>query len=245
MPLIPFPNVPNVPGVPAIPRANTGANRTTTALLGAVNGILWSALQSEARWGIYDKKGKPLADPSNITGLAKTISSSLGMGPTQSTLSISYNRDIRVSDFPVEKGSFASYNRVQMPSEIVVQIAFQGSESERTAFLQAIDKASISTDLYDVAMPEGNLSNYSITGFSYERSAQRGATLLIFNISLKKIRQVTSKYTTATKSPSAASPDNAGKVQATTPSASTLTSVAKQVPSLASSAKNQIASMVK
>ena len=50
MPLIPFPNVANSSGVPTIPRA-AGSQAVVQSLLGLANGILWSALQTDRRWG--------------------------------------------------------------------------------------------------------------------------------------------------------------------------------------------------
>ena len=234
MPLIPFPNVPNVPGVPAIPRANTGANATTTALLGAVNGIIWAAAQNEQRWGIYDKNGKALGDPSGITGIKKISLNSLGLGSVQSTVSVEYGKAMRISDFPVERGSFASYNKVEAPANPAVSISFSGSEADRSKFLMAIDKATKSTDFYSVVTPEVQYVNYSIESYVVSRRADRGATLLIVDLTLKEIRQVSAQYTggKTPKQPSAAQSETVGKVQALNPARAALQAVQNFFPSL-------------
>jgi hypothetical protein len=250
MPTIPFPNVPNVPGVPAIPRAS-GASPTVQAALGLVQGMIWSAFQADNRWGIFDLNGKALADPSNITGLAQTLLNSTGLGSVQSTVGVEYSKGMRISDFPVERGTFASYNKVETPSAAAVTFAFTGSESDRNKFLDALDKATKSTDLYSVATPEVEYINHTIESYTYRRAAERGATLLIVDLTLKEVRQVSAQYTksggqaVAPKSPSAANTVTAGLVQASSSAAAVLQSVSKKITSLASSAASQLASAVK
>lgn len=251
MPLIPFPNVPNAPGVPALPRSATSAPPVVRSLLGAAQGALWSALQTDTRWGIFDSKGKPLADPSNINGLARTLVNSLGLGSSMSTAAVEYGKAMRISDFPVERGSFASYNKVETPASPLVTLSFSGSESDRAKFLTSLDEATKSTGLYSVVTPEVQYVNYSIESYSYSRRADRGATLLIVELTLKEIRQVSAQYTQAggqaksPKQPDAAPAQPLGKVQALNPVQSTLQAVANKITGLAESAAKQIASLVK
>ena len=55
----------------------------------------------DTQWGIFDQSGDPV-----IT--ADTI------------VEVGYRREYRISDFPVEEGSFASYNKVQTPYDVRV-----------------------------------------------------------------------------------------------------------------------------
>ena len=239
MPLIPFPKVANSPGVPAIPRV-AGAQAIGQSLLGLANGILWSALQTDRRWGIYDKQGKPLADPSNINGLSQVAVNAVGLGSTMSTVAVDYSKAMRVSDFPVERGSFANYNKVETPSQPVVTFGFTGSESDRGKFLSALDVATKSTELYTVVTPEFQYADHTIESYAYRRSAERGATLLIVELMLREVRQVSAQYTQsggqakAPKQPSAAQTQTAGKVQALSPAQSVLSAVSGKITALAS-----------
>ena len=231
MSLIPFPSVPNSPGVPLIPRIPS-ASTVGTSLLGAAVGALWSALQQETNWGIWDKKkGKYLGDVSTVSGFLGGLLDSIGLGSTLSTNSVDFSQETKISETPIEKGSFASYNKVQIPANPVVTLCLTGSEDNRKNFLQAIQDACLSTDLYDVYTPEKTYTDYSIERYRYERRAERGKTLMVVEISLKEIRQVTAKYKDSKdpKDPGTADPVSSGKVAASSPPKSLMSTIKGKV----------------
>lgn len=242
MSLIPFPNVPALPGVPAIRRA-ASISTPARAALGVLQGILWRAFQVDTRWGIFDKNGKPLANPARFTGIIGGILDSAGIGSTLSTGGMDYSKETRVSDFPVEKGSFASYNKVELPATPNVTLCLSGSERDRRKFLEGVDAACKSTDLYSVVTPEVTYIDYAIERYNYQRRQNRGATLLIVEIALKEVRQVSAAFTQANagkvespKDAGATPAADTGKVQAKTPEVSTLKSIANKLPALADKA---------
>lgn len=198
MPLIPFPSVPKLPGVPALPRS-AKFPPIVRAGLGLLQGTLWRIFQVQTRWGIWDSKGKPLGDPSKFTGLIGNALEAAGLGSTLSTGSVDYSKETRVSDFPLERGGFAAYNKVETPAAPQVVLCMQGSEKNRRTFLEAIDKACKSTDLYSVVTPEVTYINYTVERYNYARHHSKGATLLIVEITLKEIREVSALYTTSNK----------------------------------------------
>ena len=150
----------------------------------------------------------------------------LGLTTTTSTNSIEYDKAMRVSDFPVERGGFASYNKIEMPATPVVSLCYDGNESARTSLLNAIDKAVKSTDLYSVVTPEVTYIGYTIERYNYQRRAERGTTLLIVELFLKEVRQVSAQYTTATivapQNPDETPSVTNGLTQPTAPAQSTL-----------------------
>lgn len=238
MSLIPFPDVPNVPGVPALPRSPNFPPAARVGL-GLAQGLLWRVLQVETRWGIFDSAGNPLGDTSKFTGLTNSALSAAGLGSTLSTGSVDYSKEMKVSDFPVEKGSFASYNKVETPATPALVLCFSGSENDRRNFLDAIDKATKSTNFYSVVTPEVTYVNYSIESYDYSRRAERGATLLMVQLRLKEIREVSAQYSQSNPSQvnqpqdvGATSTVDTGKVQAQTPIASTLKSLINKLPQL-------------
>lgn len=258
MPLIPFPNVPKLPGVPALRRAagvaiqvaagatllrRASASSFLRIGLGLLQGALWRSVQVDNRWGIFTSSGRPLADPGKFKGIAAGFLNAAGIGPTLSTGGMDYSKETRVSDFPIERGSFASYNKVEQPATPNVTLCLTGSESDRRKFLQEIDKACKSTELYHVMTPEVGYMNYSIERYNYQRRSSKGATLLIVEISLKEVRQVSAAYAQANagkveqpKDAGAAPAADTGKVQAKKPEVSTLKSLANKLPSLADKA---------
>lgn len=213
MTLIPYPSVPMYPGVPPIPRLTDG-NPNITFALPSPQSVAGSP---EPTWGIFDADGNPLYTPTE--------------GGTLSVFSFGFERSMGISDFPVEalpgstNGSgFASYNKVYQPANPILTMALSGTEGEKTAFLAAVDLACQTTQLYNVWTPDAIYSApggaYTVNQYNYRRSAIQGATMLMVEISLVQVKQVTSALSnvTAPQSPSAASPSNGGTVTgATTP----------------------------
>jgi len=215
MPLIPFPNIPAVGGVPLIPRS-LPASPVARLALGVLQGILWRSFQIDLRWGIFDKNGKALVNSASFL-------SAIGIGQELSTKSVEYSKDTRISDFPIERGGFAAYNKVELPAEARVTLCLSGSESDRQALLNAIDAAVKSTDFYSVVTPEVTYKNYSIEYYNYQRRNDRGANLLMIELGLREVREVSAKTTTKTaQSVSASTPEDNGKVQTQQPDKSTL-----------------------
>lgn len=244
MPLIPFPDIPKLPGVPQLPRSPSFPP-TIRAGLGILTGLIWRGFQTETRWGIFDSTGKALGDPSKFTGLVGSALDAAGLGVTLSTNAVDYSKETRVSDFPIERGSFANYNKVESPAAPVVTFCLGGSENDRRTFLDAIDKATKSTALYSLTTPEVTYVDYAVERYSYGRRSSKGAAMLTVEITLKEIRQVSSQYTQTNKGQvdtpkdAGASPvADSGKVQAKTPDTSTLKAIADKLPALADKAKS-------
>lgn len=241
MPFIQFPNVPAFPGVPALVRPVQIAVARNTPLsiaLGTVENLLIQALQQTPRWGIFDLAGNQLGiNATQINPILSVLASQFSgaVAPSLSTLALDYVKETRVSDFPVEGGSFATYNKVELPANPLVTLTLAGTEDDRTTFLNAIDAACKSTNGYNIVTPTVTYTNYTIERYNYGRRAQRGATLLMVEVSLKEIRQVSASFTTATKpiinpqNPGATPQTNSGMTQPATPDTSTLRSIANKL----------------
>jgi hypothetical protein len=149
-------------------------------------------------WGIFDKN--------NIK---------LGAGLNLSTSSVVYARDSNISEYPLEQGSFESFNKVQLPAISTITLCLQGSEADRTKFLNQIDLASKSVDLYTIVTPEVQYINFNIQRYDYTRSAQKGASMLTVVLHVKEIRQniALSSSAPAPKNPNATPPVSNGKPQ--------------------------------
>lgn len=224
MPRIPFPDVPDLEGVPQIPRSPKFPP-AASAVLGIVQGALWRAVQIGTQWGVFDANGRPLADPRRFQGLTGEALNALG-GTTVSTGALDYSKETRVSDFPVEGGSFVTYNKVELPASPAVILCMGGSENDRKRFLDAIDAATKSLDLYTIVTPEVNYIGYVIERYNYQRRSIKGANLLIVELSLREVRQAAAKYakslTVAAKESSATPTVDGGKVQPQAAKSSTL-----------------------
>lgn len=241
MPAIPFPNVPAYPGVPALTRPIQIAIAERPILsiaIGTIENLLILALQQYPRWGIFDAAGNQLGINSNSNNAILSVLESQITGataPVISTVGVDFVKEMRVADFPVEGGSFASYNKVETPANPSVTLAIAGSENDRTNFLNAIDAATKSTNSYNVVTPTVTYVNYTLERYTYGRRAQRGATLLIVEVSLKEVRQVSAAFTVAVKpivnpqNPAATPQVNSGMTQPAAPDTSTLKSLANKL----------------
>lgn len=206
MPTIQFPNIPQYPGVPQLMRPVSAAIASSPALsigIGSAENLLITALQQAPKWGIFDSDGNQLGINPNSQSVLQAITGTLlsqltGNNPAVlSTFEFSYMREARVADFPIEEGGFASYNKVQIPANPTITLVLDGSENDRTTFLEAMESAAVSTDLYNVVTPEYVYVGYNIERYSYQRRSSRGVTLLMVEVSLKEIRQVSATFTTA------------------------------------------------
>jgi hypothetical protein len=186
MTFIPYPDIPNYEGVPDIPRTSPGSPSINISI--APQQQEWvNQASGELPWGIFTLANAPIYTPTD--------------GGTLSVLSFGFTRSMQVSDFPIEANNtnqgaaFASFNKVFQPSNPVVVLALSGTEGEKIAFLKAIDDACQSTDLFNVYTPDASYSGSdgacTIERYSYQRTATRGATMLIVEVSLKQILQIT------------------------------------------------------
>jgi hypothetical protein len=175
-----------------------------------------------------------------------------------SVVSFSYSNDDNISKYPVEGGGFASYNKVQTPASIKMTVALSGTftfasllsagvallsgsisgaynsltgTSARTALISALRDAQNSTALLNVVTPEYTYNNFNIVHHDYDRSAEKGATLLQVEIHLEEVRLVATQSYSNTQSPSGANAAANGPTQPSVPSAAQTTSVQLAPPS--------------
>ena len=183
-------------GLPKIPNYvapevlnNVGIALGGAALLNATFGKVW---------GVVNQFGIPIV-------LADTV---LGMN---------YDAGSSISKYPVEKGSFASYNKVNAPSMATVQMAKGGnSVTERGLFLAQLETLLKSTVSFNIISPEYVYLNYQIIGINHARSAQDGATMIKVNLDLEEVLEAKVEYDIEeVKAPSDANTVDGGAKQST------------------------------
>lgn len=129
-----------------------------------------------------------------------------------SFVSFDYDKEYNISNYPVEQGSFSSYNKVTMPYYVNVRMCAAESAANRSDFLNTLDQIANSTDLYDVITPEKIYLNASITKYDYSRSASGGAGMIIADIKLIEIRTTASTTFNHTSQASDAPSTNTGQL---------------------------------
>jgi hypothetical protein len=177
-----YPLVPQALGVP--PLLRNAARIIDTVTLGylgvsdALNSIIGAPV---VKWAVFDDSGAPIADYDSV-------------------LAFGYQNELRISDYPVEQGQFASYNKTDNPFDVVVTFTCGGSDERRTAFLSALENAKESLQTYTVTTPDYSYRNVNFVGIRTQRSSREGATLLTVEMAGREIRNTGSSTFPAPKS---------------------------------------------
>lgn len=161
-------------GVPNL--LNGIVKRTGITLLGNIVSDLWDFLFPGAIWGIF-KVGS--------TDRAIELSS---------VVEVDIAGDSRVSDYPIQTGSFVSYNKVANPNIITLRVTKDGSETSRLELLQWLETNKNETTLFDVLTPEFRYSKMTLVGYRMARSARSGAAMITVDTLWQEIREKTALY---------------------------------------------------
>jgi hypothetical protein len=189
-----YPVVPNAPGVPALLRS--GAQILDTITLGAfgISDALSSVIGNDAnKWGVFDSGGNSI-------------------GEYDSMFAMNYRNESRISDYPVESGSFAIYNKVDNPFDVLVTLNCGGDETRRASFLASVEAARASLDLYTVTTPEYTFKNVNFVGIDYQRSVRDGAYMISAQLMGREVREISASYSSP-KNPESSGMLNQGMIQ--------------------------------
>ncbi|HEJ9507556.1 TPA: hypothetical protein SMN05_001284 [Proteus mirabilis] len=161
-----MPDIPNWKGLPNA-GLDAGISLGGAALIKSLFGNYW---------GIFNEYGVPLLLADNV-------------------ISLQYENKSRVVNAPIERGTFASYNKISDPWKATVQMSKgSGGALERGAFLAQLEILSKSTLRFIVITPEFVYKFANIVGYDLAREAKDGATLIKVNVHLEEIREVTVSY---------------------------------------------------
>ena len=195
MPNIPYPNVPALPGVPALARSNN--SQFVAAALTIVGEILPLNLFGTT-WGIVDENGSALLTPDSF-------------------VDFEYREERKIPTYPLEEGSFSSYNKVALPFDCRVTVSCSGNtlgvsgRMSKEAFLAAIEKLLSSLTLCNVVTPNATYKNCNLIHVDYRREAKQGATLLLAQLWFQEIR-IAQQPVVPTAAPSGTSSTSLGQL---------------------------------
>lgn len=142
-----------------------------------ISSLLWTAAQSPPAWGVFDQNNNQVIFPDSV-------------------LEFAYRRRYHVSDFPVQAGSFASYNKVIQPFEIQLRLSKSGTSADRAVFLNSLEQLCASIALYTVVTLDGTYGNCNPDRFEVTRKGANGAFWLTeVDLYFIQIIQVAAQYT--------------------------------------------------
>jgi hypothetical protein len=102
----------------------------------------------------------------------------------------------KVSNYPLENGTFATYNKVIMPNMFSIRLTRDGSEDERGVFLNWLQVNAGTLDLFDILCPENAYSDATLVSYRVSRSSQSGAAMIIADCIFQEVRQIPALYGT-------------------------------------------------
>jgi hypothetical protein len=176
--MVGFPNVPFVPGVPPLPRVPGFVGVVVDLLVQDALAILGFGFEQE--WGLF-LDGAPAVT-------------------AESVVSFEFKKSFSISDYPVEEGSFESYNKVQRPFDVRLRFSTGGSTADRQDLLESVDEICDSLDLFDAVTPEATYENLNPVSYSYRRTASSGLGLLVVDVFCEQVRVSASSSFTSTAS---------------------------------------------
>jgi len=166
----------SIPGVPQLP---LGA--ATAPIVGiassAISSMLWQAAQQPPQWGVFDQDNNLAVQPDSI-------------------LDFTHRTRSEIANFPIQDGSFASYNKVVLPFEIILRFTKGGSQDDRTQFLADIETLYQSIDLYTVMTPERVYEDVNLEYYEIVRRGSKGAYWFAeVDLYFQQILQTQAQYT--------------------------------------------------
>lgn len=191
-------NVPDVDGVPAVLFAPGAGGDIILAAADALETSLLSGGLGP-QWGLY-RSGAPAVLADNVAAF-------------------DYKEDWAISDYPLERGAFESFNKVKIPFDVRLVFTAGGSEARRAALLASLQAIVGDLNFYEAVTPERVYPSINLIHLDYRRSAQNGAGLLVVNVFCQEVRQTTSSGSGGPNAPgntaeaSGANAINGGTVQ--------------------------------
>ena len=127
-------------------------------------------------WGVYTLDNEPVFD-------------------IDSCVDFKFADQAKTSDFPVEEGGFASYNKVIEPFQPRVKLAVHG-DVRISNLLTQLYIIVRSTNVYNVYTPSFTYLNVTLDKYDYSRTAKDGQHFVQVELTLKQINQVSPSYST-------------------------------------------------
>lgn len=194
-----FPLVPLTAGVPSVNRDAANSNLPTVDPVTGDSPAVVQASSQTSQWGIFTSEGANVLNPDSVFALDD------------------FMHEFRLSTFPIEQGSFGTYNKVATPFEGRFVFNKSGPLNDRTAFLQTLEKVVADTNLYVLATPELSYPNINIPRYRLRRRSDQGFQLISVEVSVQEIRVAAAPAFSNTQDPTAGAAVTTGAVQPTTP----------------------------
>jgi hypothetical protein len=194
-----FPQVPFAPGVPPVNRNGTNSTAHTIPQAAGDSPAVASASAQTSQWGLFTTGGQNVLTPDSVVALDD------------------FSHEFRLSTFPIEQGSFGTYNKVASPFEGRFIFNKGGPLSARTTFMETLEKVLGDTNLYVLATPELSYPNVNMERYRLRRRSDQGFQLISVEVSVAEVRVAAAPAFSNTQDPTAQAVATTGAVQPQTP----------------------------
>lgn len=133
-------------------------------------------------------------------------------------MDVDVKNESKVLTSPIEKSSFAAYNKVETPLDVVITGASQQDNAAQSAILDSLNKLVSDAELVDIVTPTAVYLKMTLESYSYKRTATDGASLLVVELHAIEVREVETTRVTKTKRASSAKTQKTGQTQTKKPS---------------------------
>lgn len=190
MPLIPYPDIPPLPGVPALNRSN---NASYAAAALTILGELLPNNLFGTKWAIIDQTGSIALKPDSF-------------------VSFEYKNERKIPNYPIEEGSFESYNKIALPFDCRLIVSCSGNgQMSKGQFLETIQQMLDSLDLFTISTPNYDYTNCNLIHVDYRRESRQGVSLILAQLWFQEIR-IAQQPSAPTAQPSGAATNSFGQL---------------------------------
>lgn len=165
----------SLPSLPKLPTKLPGASLLPAAVLNVVSLIAKNLPKFNPPRPIYAiinaDTGVPLTVPDSWQEIIPRFS------------------EYQVSDYPVEDGAFAAYNKVRRPDMVDMVLVKTGNDLARATWLEAI-RQQVKTDptaRYHIVTPQGIFQSLTITRQAFQTRQDRGQNMLYLELQLSEV----------------------------------------------------------
>ena len=164
-----YPDAPFAPGVPVMPRAFDALVGVGSIALLVED--LFGIFDSGADWGIFDDDGNSVV-------------------PHDSVAAFDFRAEYAISDYPVERGGFQSYDKVTLPFDVRFRFTTFGAQAVRADFLDTLAIAATSLKLYTATTPDALYPSANIVHYDYHRETRNGGVgMIVVDVWLREVRE--------------------------------------------------------
>ena len=107
-----------------------------------------------------------------------------------SMLTVSIEAGGQALTCPIEQGAFATYNKVQSPLSISLELGFDGEAYEQRAALARLERMRSGLEKVALATPYEYYPSLTLVSFSHRREPGLPNHALIVNLQLTEVREV-------------------------------------------------------